>query len=353
MEQAALQAQLKWLQPPRQERLQQILDSFSRLVISPELQRYPWLSQPKLFVEKLTAYLWTSGSIDAFRTAAIQYGRFVDELQTAAAPTQKRLCVVVIGRDAQPDEVRLFSKLRPYGTYFANIDPSRGLEQCFAVLHERAMANRMPYGHWYVDGGIAEAEGFVDGTITTLSYAALAPLREAILSEMHRVRLSGTSGPEELRSMLALLEPSHLARSVEGQSPLLQHFQMSLLTEGSGTQLFSTTFVQWSAREILRRAQPQTVLLRYQPRQVEQPMNDLVQASHNAQELDPAGSLIDADMGAYYTWLNLNRLSGAASSMFVAWFENQRVAMVIAPGMAQNTVSTQRCTLDQIFRWLL
>jgi hypothetical protein len=34
---------------------------------------------------------------------------------------------------------------------------------------------------------------------------------------------------------------------------------------GSGTQIFSTTFVQWAARECLRRAQPETIVLHYAP----------------------------------------------------------------------------------------
>ena len=31
------------------------------------------------------------------------------------------------------------------------------------------------------------------------------------------------------------------------QQGVLDHFQVSLLTQGSGTQIFSTTFVQWAA----------------------------------------------------------------------------------------------------------
>ncbi len=45
-----------------------------------------------------------------------------------------------------------------------------------------------------------------------------------------------------------------------GGDTVLNRFQLSLLTEGSGTQVFSTTFVQWAAREALRRAQPLTML---------------------------------------------------------------------------------------------
>jgi hypothetical protein len=52
-----------------------------------------------------------------------------------------------------------------------------------------------------------------------------------------------------------------------GDAPdaVLSRFQVSVLTEGSGTQVFSTTFVQWAAREAFRRAQPLTLLLRFAP----------------------------------------------------------------------------------------
>ena len=91
---------------------------------------------------------------------------------------------------------------------------------------------------------------------------------------------------------------------------MLNRFQLSLLTEGSGTQVFATTFVQWAAREALRRAQPLTLFARFAPRQRENPMNELLSEAQRRPELDPQGSLVDADMGAYYTWLNQQRLSG-------------------------------------------
>jgi len=51
-----------------------------------------------------------------------------------------------------------------------------------------------------------------------------------------------------------------------GGDAVLNRFQLSVLTEGSGTQIYSTTFVQWAARELLRRAQPLTLLARFAPR---------------------------------------------------------------------------------------
>ncbi len=115
--------------------------------------------------------------------------------------------------------------------------------------------------------------------------------------------------PEAFRTMLAQIKPEEAGLNAGGDE-VLNRFQLSLLTEGSGTQVFSTTFVQWAAREALRRAQPLTMVARFAPRQREKQMNELLAEHQRPPELDPQGSLIDADMGAYYTWLNQQRLSG-------------------------------------------
>ncbi len=86
----------------------------------------------------------------------------------------------------------------------------------------------------------------------------------------------GGGGPEALRTMMAQMSPQDIGLSAADADGVLNRFQVSLLTEGSGTQLFSTTFVQWASREILRRAQPLTLLSCYAPRQREQSMQELV-----------------------------------------------------------------------------
>ena len=63
-------------------------------------------------------------------------------------------------------------------------------------------------------------------------------------------------GPEVLRTRLAQLRPADLAFSSGDE--VLDRFRIKMLTEGSGTQIFSTTFAQWTAREALRRAQPKS-----------------------------------------------------------------------------------------------
>jgi len=125
-----------------------------------------------------------------------------------------------------------------------------------------------------------------------------------------------------------------------------------VLTEGAGTQVFSTTFVQWTAREAMRRAQPLTLLARFAPRQRMAPMNELLQRNPLTQETDPEGSLVDADMGAFYTWINQQRLPGQDESRFLAWYEGHNIAVAIAPGLAKETVSNGPATLGKILEWM-
>ena len=58
---------------------------------------------------------------------------------------------------------------------------------------------------------------------------------------------------------MAALSPADLGLRGDKNDAVLRHFEVKILTEGAGTQVFSTTFVQWAAREAMRRAQPVTM----------------------------------------------------------------------------------------------
>jgi hypothetical protein len=81
-------------------------------------------------------------------------------------------------------------------------------------------------------------------------------------------------------------------------------------------------------------------------------MNELLAASSDRVEFDPAGSLIDADMGAYYNWINQQRLPGAEQSSFLVWLEGQGEALAIGPAMARGTESTSVADLAQVLSWM-
>jgi len=129
---------------------------------------------------------------------------------------------------------------------------------------------------------------------------------------------------------------------------VLSRFQLKLFSEGSGTQIYSTTFAQWATREVLRRAQANTLLVRYAPRQRQRPMNELLAGGRSEAELDPVGSLVDAEMGAYYHWINQQRLPGSDRSGFVAWFEGHGEAIAIGPTMPRGTESNSAIGLQEL-----
>jgi hypothetical protein len=217
------------------------------------------------------------------------------------------------------------------------------------VARERAKAHPIPYAHWYIDGGAANEHA---GDVTCVSYKALEGIRAALLRRIQAETERPGMGPEALRTLLARLRPVDLGMSNTGDQ-ILDSFRVKLLTEGSGTQIFSTTFAQWGAREALRRAQPLTLVVRYAPRQRQRPMNELLSATRAPAELDPVGSLIDADMGAYYNWLNQQRLSGADQSSFLVWFEDHGQALAISPALPHGTESTTVADLRQLLAWMM
>lgn len=333
--------------------LQQRVRSFQELSLSPKLERLNWIDQPAQFVEQLSAYLWSTHQMDAFRRAAKEYG---DRLQaavpsstatTSSHPATSRLGLAVIGQGVDAYEGPLFRHLREHGTYFSGIRPANGVQQLMEAVALRAQAHPIPYAHWYIEGGQAVEHG---QGVTSVSYQALEPRRLALLDRMQAAIKRPGMGPEELRTELATLRPADIGFN-RHEDAVMNHFQLKLLTEGSGTQIFSTTFAQWAAREALRRAQPLTLLVRFGPRQRQRPMNELLSHSDDHSELDPLGSLMDADMGAYYNWINQQRLPGAEQTSFIAWLEGGSRAVALGPSFARGATSGSTATMEELVSW--
>jgi hypothetical protein len=343
-ERTALDRELAYLRSSSPSQLASLFAGFSQLTLSSELAHLDWVNRPAQFVEQESAYLWSTHQLDAFRTAATQYG---DNLLQSTLPQPlpvRRLGIAVIGQGVTAYNDALFRNLRPHGTLFTSINPNDGLELLLSAIESRAAAHPSPYAHWYVDGG---ALARPSTTLATISYTALEPLRDRLLQFMQSQITRPGMGPEELRTNLARLSPTDLGLN-PASDPVLDRFQLKLFTEGSGTQIFSTTFAQWTTREALRRAQPLTLLVRYAPRQRQRPMNELLANKDNHPELDPTGSLVDADMAAYYHWINQQRLPGSDQSSFLVWFEGHQQALVIAPTLPRGTQSNSPLDLKAL-----
>jgi len=344
VERAAIDKELANLTSLSPAQLKEWFQAFSQFSLSPKLENFDWINQPAQFVEQLSAYLWSTHQLDAFREAATVYG---DRLRSAVPPEpipMRRLGIAVIGQGVAAYEAPLFRNLREHGTYFGRVKPENGLELLLTATAARAKAHPVAYGHWYVDGG---QEADHSPLLTCVSYQSLQPVRTALLKNMQTEIGRPGMGPEELRTHLARLSPSELGLDKAGDA-VLDRFQVKLLTEGSGTQIFSTTFAQWTTREVLRRAQALTLFVRFAPRQRQRPMNELLSNSRGNPEADFTGSLIDADMGAYYHWINQQRLPGSEQSSFLVWFEGHSQALAIAPSLPRGTASNSAFDLGEL-----
>jgi hypothetical protein len=342
-ERKELDRQFVYLRSVSQEQRKLLLAPFANLRLSGQLEATDWVNTPASFSEQLSAHLWATHQIDSFHTAAADFFAKVTTAVPDKAPPIHRLAVVTFGQGVQANKYPLFRKLRPYGTYFRQVMAPNGLQILINALNARAETHPEPFAHWYIDGSLTEAGAT---NLTRVSYGALTPVRARLQEKMLQIFASGT-GPEAFRSLLARMRPEDLGMHENGD-PVLSRFELSLMTEASGTQIFSTTFVQWGAREALRRAQPLTLLARFSLRQWERPMNELLAEAKGNPEVDPQGSVIDADMGAYYTWLNQQRLAGADQSAFLAWFEGGTEAMAIGPKFKRAIVSEAPVTLADI-----
>jgi hypothetical protein len=348
-ERRALERELKNLSRLSPEERTGWFQPFASITLSSKLERFDWVNSPAQFVEQLSAHLWTTHQLDAFRAAATNYADRLHAAIPAEPPVVPRLGIAVIGQGVDSYSAPVFRKLRPHGACFSRVNPDNGLNALLDVVAYRAKKHSGEYLHWYIDGGETAEH---DLAITSVSYAQLEPVRTALLQKMHSEIAKPGMGPEMLRTMMAELRPADLGVSTSSD-PVLARFQVKVLTEGSGTQIFSTSFTQWAARETLRRAEPVTLLVRFAPRQRQKPMSEMLTPNAERPELDPVGSLVDADMGAYYNWLNQQRLPGADTSSFLAWFEGHNVAVLIGPTVPRGTVSDAPIDMEQLLSWIL
>jgi hypothetical protein len=355
VEQRSLARQFDYLETLAASSFTTLMAPFAAVSLPSELSKVDWINDPKGYSEQLSALLWSTQQLDAFRQGALQYQENMAKVLVEGQPKMPRFTIVTVGQGISQPTASVFRRLRPHGALFTNVQPDGGLETLCNFINERAQKHPAPYAHWYIDGGKADAASGAKQGITGVSYDELAPaaLKELTLTEnfLERKTRSGPVGAEDAQSFMAALTPVDIGLHGPADDEVLRHFETRLFTEGAGTQVFSTTFVQWAAREALRRAQPVTMLARFAPRQRMAPMNELLKRNPLTQQLDAEGSLVDADMAAYYTWINQGRLPGAEQASFLAWFEGQGLAVAISPNLPAGTTSDTATTMEKILGW--
>ena len=276
-ERAAIDRELDNLSSLSPAQMKEWFHAFAQFSLSPKLESFDWINQPAQFVEQLSAYLWTTHQLDGFRKAATVYG---DRLQAATPPEAipvRRLGIAVIGQGVDRLRCAALSQPAPARRLFC----ARQARQRTATVTERGRRPgqsascplRSLVRRWWSAGRsqpIAYLRVVSGAGTGARRFAAQHPGRNS-------ASRYGTGGTAHSPGS-AGCPPTWAWTSRETRCS--NRFQLKLLTEGSGTQIFSTTFAQWTAREALRRAQPLTLLVRFAPRQRQRPMNELLSSSH-------------------------------------------------------------------------
>ncbi len=354
-EQRAIDDQFSFLASLAPAARTSLLQGFADVRLPAPAAHIDWVSHPQQFLDAFTAALWSTHQIDSFRQSATEYADHLRQARPDPAPALPRVALVVLGPELQKPDYPLFRKLRPHGVFVPQVDPTGGWPTLVAFARERANKAPIPFGHLYFDGEVSDHA--LAAQLASSSYAALSPVRAQLLDRIGTILSSAGAGPEHLRTAMARITPESLKWPTDADdpasgSPVFQRFQLDVLTQGSGTQIFSTTFVQWAAREALRRAQPLTLVLRFAPRQRSLNMNEMLSGKTESNTSDPAGSLLDADMGAFYAWVDLQRLTGADQSACLVWSQAQNQAVLIGPTLPRNTVAAAPMNMRQMLAQL-
>lgn len=311
----------------------ELVAPLEQMPIPSELRKSDWVNAPAAFIPELTAWLWSSGRIDAFRNAVQTLFAAIP----APPPSPHRLTLVILGRGAEAGATPRLMKLRPLGVLLTGLAAQQMPEQIFQAFARHAQGSSEAYAHWYVDGGEPWPQDFgsIAGAIS-VSYPALDSLRKRTLARMEQTTRTSGAGAEAMRARLEDTSARDLDAGTITTDPVLARFYTELFTQSSGPQIFSTSFVQWTGRELARRAQPHTLLLRYAPRQRYQPFNELLRTATPA-SMDPEGALRDAEIGAYYAWIEMNRITTPEKTTFLAWIEGTSLAVLIGGKTPRGT----------------
>src|SRR5438445_191516 len=207
-ERREIDQQLAYLASLSEDQRRQLLNGFRRLEISSNLERVNWVSSPRGFSEQLSAYLWSTRQIDAFREASSSYmERFRATVSAERLPVP-RLGIAVIGKGVEHNTYPLFRKLRPVGTYFTRVNPVNGLRNLLGAAAARAAAYPVPFGHWYVDGGAEQPVS--TPSLISVSYGGLEQARKSLLRRIDKAVSGGIGGPEALVTLLHKMRPEEI-----------------------------------------------------------------------------------------------------------------------------------------------
>ena len=239
-------------------------------------------------------------------------------LYPADAP--RRVVVLLYGEGIAIQKDKLWARLRGIGRRVPlRLEDAAGAEPFLRALFAVGSAGPFfgldPADAWIVEAGETLHALCAGGTAraTGLSHARLRTYREALARSLYKKVLEGVSGPQELAAYVRELDVAPPEGALLRSDAVLRAFVRDVLLGGNGALLVNNTFVEWSAVQALKRAQPRLLVARFGVRDKMKPFSSLLLfASPRPTDQvpiveDPFGSFVDVEQLSYYVWLNAEK----------------------------------------------
>ncbi|HET7349232.1 MAG TPA: hypothetical protein VFJ10_17975, partial [Acidobacteriaceae bacterium] len=141
-ERSTIDKQVSALAAMDQRQLTDCVHGFAQISLSRELEDFDWINHPAQFLERQSAWLWSTHQLDAFRAAANEYSSHLEAVMRVEAPPVRRLGIAVVGQGVSAWNEPLFGNLRRQGTWFNRIKADNGLRLLLDVTAQRARQHR-------------------------------------------------------------------------------------------------------------------------------------------------------------------------------------------------------------------
>jgi len=235
----------------------------------------------------------------------------------------RRVVVILYGEGIALQRDKLWARLRGVGTRVPlRLDGATASAPFLRALFATGSNGRPfssfglePNDAWIVEAGDslhALCEAQATGA-TGLSYARLRTYRETLARSLYKKVLEGVSGPQELAAYVRELDLAPPEGALLHSDLVVRAFARDVLLGGNGTLLVNNTFVEWSAVQALKRAQPRFLVARFGVRDKMKPFSSLLlfsspRPTDQVPSLeDPLGSFVDVEQLSYYVWLSAEK----------------------------------------------
>ncbi len=276
---------------------------------------------------------------------------------------ERRLVVILYGEGITIEREKLWSRLRKIGVRvpleLGGAESSEAFLQSLFSGHpdsspnaarptifdlRRDSPNSSPLDSWVIEAGDAlhklceSGEKKESVCATGMSYDRLRAYRDRLTETIYSKVLSGVHSPLELSAYLKTLRVKPQEGVALYYDDVVLNFIRDTFLQGAGTLIINNTFVEWGAVQALRRAQPRLLVARFGVRDKLKPFSSLLLFSKPRPTdqipilQDPLGSFVDAELLAYYIWLNAEKgLPYRDHTLYLLLAEDVDEMLAVAP----------------------